>query len=195
MKQRILIASALGLGLLLGSACSKKNDAAKDQPATDNTAAPAGEPAPKATEPAKPAAKGRSIPNASGLVVDAPAKWLDNGIGGAAGMHLDGDAGMFTVRETAPEEAAKDLDTWKKETEEIMFQKWISADKTADGFAAIYMLDKMTMKGDDMVKDGSVVAFTVRRKIGGKIQDCSGSAADEATAKEAVDLCNKIAAN
>ncbi|HEY4181819.1 MAG TPA: hypothetical protein VGM90_33480 [Kofleriaceae bacterium] len=137
----------------------------------------------------------REIPNANGLSVDAPAKWLDNGAGGAAGMHLDADAGMFTVRETAPEEAAKPLADWKAETEQVMFQKWISADATPDGFKAVYALDKMTMKGDDLVKDGSTIAFTVRRKIGGKVQDCSGSASTEAIAAEAVELCNKISAN
>jgi hypothetical protein len=137
----------------------------------------------------------REIPNANGLSVDAPAKWLDNGIGGAAGMHLDANAGDFSVRETSPEEAAKPLADWKTETEQLMFQKWISADATADGFKAVYAMDKMTMKGDDMVKDGTQFAFTVRRKIGGKVQDCSGSASTEAIAKEAVELCNKIAAN
>lgn len=194
MKQRILLASVLGLGLAVGAACSKKNEGAKDQPATDNTAAPA-DPAAKTAEPPKAAAKGRAIPNANGLVVDAPAKWLDNGIGGAAGMHLDADGGMFTVREAEGEEATQSLDDWKAGTEEIMFQKWVSADAQPDGFKAIYLLDKMTMKGEDMVKDGSVVAFTVRRKIGDKTYVCSGSAATEETAKEAVDLCYKISAS
>lgn len=194
MKQRIWITAALGLGLLAG-ACSKKNDAAKGEPAATSGDTAKADPAAKPAEPAKPAAKGRAIPNASGLVVDAPAKWLDNGIGGAAGLHLDGDAGMFTVREAEGEEATQSLDDWKKGTEEIMFQKWISADATPDGYKAIYLLDKMTMKGEDMVKDGTTVAFTVRRKIGDKTYVCSGSAATEDTAKEAVDLCYKIAAS
>lgn len=194
MKQRIWIVAALGLGLLAG-ACSKKNDAAKNEPAATSGDTAKADPAAKPAEPAKPAAKGRAIPNASGLVVDAPAKWLDNGIGGAAGLHLDGDAGMFMVREAEGEEATQSLDDWKKGTEEIMFQKWISADATPDGYKAIYLLDKMTMKGEDMVKDGTTVAFTVRRKIGDKTYVCSGSAATEDTAKEAVDLCYKIAAS
>ena len=139
---------------------------------------------------------GRAIPNVNGLAVDAPAKWLDNGIGGAGGMHLDGDAGQFSVRETSPEEAAKTLDTFKAETEEILFQKWVSADALPDGgFKAIYVLDKITMKGDEPVKDGSTFGFTVRRKIDGKVYDCSGSAATQETATEAVDLCLKVAAS
>lgn len=193
MKLGIVMTS---LALLLGSACSKK-EAAKDQP-PDNKADPADPSAKTAETPKeapKAAAKGRSIPNASGLVVDAPAKWLDNGIGGAAGMHLDADGGNFTVREAEGEEATQSLDDWKKGTEEIMFQKWISADAAPDGFKAIYLLDKVVMKGEEMVKDGSVTAFTVRRKIGDKTYVCSGSGADETTAKEAVDLCYKIAAS
>jgi hypothetical protein len=192
MKLSIVMAS---LALLLGSACSKKNDAAKDQPTTEPTADPSAKTTETPKEAPKAAPKGRSIPNANGLVVDAPAKWLDNGIGGAAGMHLDADGGNFTLREAEGEEAAQSLDDWKKGTEEIMFQKWISADAAPDGFKAIYVLDKMTMKGEDMVKDGSVVAFTVRRKIGDKTYVCSGSAATEDVAKEAIDLCYKVAAS
>ena len=190
MKLTYMIAA---LALVLGSAC-KKNDANKE-PAAQPTAA---EGSPKTTEtPVAPkaAAKGRAIPNANGLVVDAPAKWVDNGIGGAAGLHLEGDAGNFQVRETAPEEAAKPLATFKSETEEIMFQKWVSAEEIPDGFKAIYVLDKMTMKGEDLVKDGSTFAFTVRRKIGGKVHDCSGSAATQETAAEAVELCLKVDAS
>jgi hypothetical protein len=192
MKLSIVMTS---LALLLGSACSKKNEnaPAKDQPAaTGDTAAKTAE-TPK--EAPKAAAKGRSIPNANGLVVDAPAKWLDNGIGGAAGMHLDADGGNFTLREAEGEEAAQSLDDWKKGTEEVMFQKWISADAAPDGFKAIYVLDKLTMKGEEMVKDGSVIAFTVRRKIGDKTYVCSGSGATEDVAKEAIDLCYKVAAS
>lgn len=176
--------------LVVGSAACKKDPAAKDQPASEK-ATPEG--APKAAEAKAPS--GRSIPNINGLSVDAPATWLDNGIGGAAGMHLDADGGMFSVRETSPEEAAKNFATFKSETEEILFQKWISAEETPDGFKTIYVMDKIKMVGDEPVKDGSTFAFHVRRKIGGKVMDCDGSAATEATAKEAVDLCLKVAAN
>lgn len=192
MKLTHVIAS---LSLVLAVGCSKKDAANKDESAAKPTTAETKAGDTKAEPAAAKPAGGRSIPNANGLTVDAPAKWLDNGIGGAAGMHLDADAGMFTVRETAPEEAAKDLATFKKETEQVMFQKWVSADATPDGFKTLYVLDKMTMKGDDMVKDGSTFAFTVRRKINGKTYDCSGSAATEDTAKEAIDLCMKVNAS
>ncbi|HEY4057429.1 MAG TPA: hypothetical protein VGM39_12515 [Kofleriaceae bacterium] len=177
----VLASVALVSGL---AACGKSADTGGTQEAAKGTEGKAAA-----------QAGAREIPNANGLTVDAPAKWLDNGIGGAAGMHLDASAGDFSVRETSPEEAAKPLADWKSETEQLMFQKWISADATADGFKAVYAMDKMTMKGDDMVKDGTQFAFTVRRKIGGKVQDCSGSASTEAIAAEAVELCTKIAAN
>ena len=176
--------------LVVGAAACKKNEAAKDQPAAGDKAAPEG--AAKAAEAKAPS--GRSIPNGNGLSVDAPAKWLDNGIGGAAGMHLDADGGMFSVRETSPEEAAKNLATFKSETEEIMFQKWISAEETPDGFKTLYVMDKIKMNGDEPVKDGSTFAFHARRKIGGKVMDCDGSAATQETAAEALDLCMKVAA-
>ena len=186
MKFTHLIAA---LTLVLGFTACKKKDEAKQEPAAQTTGG-----SPKTTEPAKPAKAGRTIPNSSGLVVEAPAKWLDNGIGGAAGMHLDADAGMFMVRETAPEEAAKDLATFKKETEEMLFQKWISADALPDGFKTLYVMDKITMKGDEPVKDGSTFAFHVRRKIGDKVHDCYGSAATQENAAEGLDLCLKVAA-
>jgi len=178
---------AILVGALFFSACGKKKDATKDETGgTTETSA-------KTTE-TKATAKGRSIPNSSGLVLDAPAKWLDNGIGGAAGFHIDADGGMLMVREASPEEAAKPLDAWKKETEEILFQKWISADATPDGFKALYVMDKIAMKGDEAVKAGDTFAFTVRRKIGGKVHDCSGNGATAEVAAEGADLCMKIEA-
>jgi hypothetical protein len=177
-------------------ACKKSDDAKPSAaPAAEGTAAKPSEPGAKPAEPAAAAAPaGRKIPNSSGLVVDAPAKWLDNGIGGAAGMHLDGDAGMFMVRETSAEEAAKKLAEFKTDTESTGVKKWVSAEETPDGFKTLYTTDKLTMKGDEMVKDGELYAFHVRRKIGDKAHDCYGSAAKQADASEAIDLCMKIAA-
>lgn len=193
--KRIFVVTALSL--LLGlAACKKKQESTEGKPATpaEGTTQPA-DTAAKPAEPAPPAASGRKIQNATGLVVDAPAKWQDNGIGGAAGMHLEGDAGQWQVRETSPEEAAKPFAQWKAETEELMFQKWLSADETPDGFKAVYLMDKMEMKGEEMVKAGSTHAFHTRRKIGDKVHDCYGSASTAEIAAEAVDLCMKIAAN
>jgi hypothetical protein len=179
------------LALVVGFAGCKKKEESKTDPA------PTAEGAAKTTETPKaetPSAKGRTIPNSQGLVVDAPAKWLDNGIGGAAGMHLDADGGMFMIDETSPEEAAKKFEVYKKDTEEMLFQKWIKADATADGWTALYAMDKIKMKGDEPVKDGTTYAFHVRRKIGDKTYSCTGSAATQETAQEAIDLCTKVAA-
>jgi hypothetical protein len=185
----IIAALALTAGL---TACKKKKEEAKTEPAAagDMAGAAKTDEAPKEA----PKASGRSIPNSQGLVVDAPAKWQDNGIGGAAGMHLDGLAGDFQVRELEGEEAAKKFDDWKKETEEMLFQKWISADETADGWKALYTMDKIKMEGDEPKKDGSTYAFTLKRKIGDKTYYCSGSALKQEDAQEALDLCTKVAA-
>lgn len=183
---RTLLATIL-LALTL-SACKKQEDTKSD---------PARDPAAKPAEPAAPppaAAKGRTIPNSDGLVIDAPAKWKDNGIGGAAGMHLDADAGMFMVRALEPDEAARSLADWKAETEQVMFQSWISAEELPEGgFKALYAMDKIKMDGDEPVKDGTTYAFHVRRKLGDKPHDCYGSAATQETAAEALDLCLKVA--
>ena len=184
------IIAALSL-TIAASACKKKEEAkTTDQPTTTAT-----EGTPKTAEPPKAEAKGRKIPNSDGLVVDAPAKWVDNGIGGAAGMHLEGDAGQFQVRETSEEEGAKKLADFKTDTEAVLFQKWVSADETVDGFKTVYVIDKMVTKGEELVKDGSAFAFHVRRKIGDKSYECYGSAATQETAVEAAELCMKIEAS
>ena len=186
MKQ--LAAVALALALL---ACGKKDKESKAQEAP-----PAGSAAETADKPADPppAPKkaGRDIPNGAGLVVDAPAKWLDNGIGGAAGMHLDGDGGNFQVREVSPEEAAQSMEDHKKGTEELGFKKWVSSKKTADGWELVYIVDKIAIEGEEAKVVGENHAFDVRRKIGDKLYSCSGPAATKEIAEEAVALCQKV---
>ena len=188
MKFTHLIAAlALASGVV---ACKKKEETKTDTTAT--TEAPKGTEAPKE---APKAAKGRKVPNGNGLVLDAPARWVDNGIGGAAGYHLDADAGGFQIRELEGEEATKSFADWKKESEEMLFQKWITAEETPDGgFTALYVIDSMKMKGEELVKDGSQFAFHVRKKVGGKTYYCYGTAKAEADAKEGLDLCTKFTA-
>ena len=187
--------------VLTAAACGKKDS---DKPATGSAGdkAVAADPVkptepgtdkpPAPADPPKPAAAGREVPNSGGLRVDAPAKWLDNGIGGAAGMHLDNDGGMFTLRELAAEETGKTFEQAKQDTQEYLFQKWISSDKTADGWKLVYEMDKIEMKGDEAKKVGTIVGFEVRRKIGDKPYVCSGSAQTKETALEAVELCTKV---
>jgi hypothetical protein len=178
----------IALSLVLGVSACKKKEGAATQSGSDTPA--------KTTEAKadKPAGGARAIPNGAGLVVDAPAKWLDNGIGGAAGLHLDNNAGGFQIMDTSPEEAAKKLADFKKDTEEMLFEKWISADETPDGFKTLYVIDNMVTKGDQLVKDGTKFAFHVRRKIGDKTRDCSGTGDTQEIATEAIDLCMKVAA-
>lgn len=183
MKLMNLIASLGLLTLVAAPACSAKDDKA---PAAKPAAG-----APAASAPATKAARGgRAIPNSAGLRVDAPARWLDNGVGGAAGLHLADGAGMLMVREASADEAAKSLEQFKADTEAMLFQKWLAADATADGFEAVWVMDAVD---DEMNKVGSQVGFQVRRSIGGKVHDCYGSAKAEADAREALALCKQIA--
>jgi len=180
--------------LALAGCGSKKDKEGKAPPEpAGETAAKSAEP-PKAAEPEKPKASGRAMPNSKGLVLDAPAKWGDNGIGGAAGFHLADDQGNIMLNEVSTEEANKPFETTKKETEEILFEKWITADKTADGFKMVYVIPKVAMKGDEMEKVGTQFAYTVRRKIGATLYNCTGSAATKEIVDEAVALCDKVAA-
>ena len=188
-RNRLTLTLVAALGLL--GACKNKEDAAASDPAPSGAAAAAKTAEPDKA-PAAPKAGGRAIPNSNNLSVDAPAKWLDNGPGGAAGMHLDAEAGDFNIRETAAEEAAKTLAQFKQDTEAMLFQSWISAEATPDGIKALWMMDKIEMKGDEAVKNGSMAAFLVRRKIDGKTYDCGGSAKTKELALEAVALCTKI---
>lgn len=189
-RNRLTLTLVAALGLL--GACKNKEDAAASDPAPSGAAAAAAKVAEPDKAAAAPKAGGRAIPNSNNLSVDAPAKWLDNGPGGAAGMHLDAEAGDFNIRETAAEEAAKTLAQFKQDTEAMLFQSWISAEATPDGIKALWMMDKIEMKGDEAVKNGSMAAFLVRRKIDGKTYDCGGSAKTKELALEAVALCTKI---
>ena len=131
----------------------------------------------------------RMIPNATAkLQVDAPRKWLDNGMGGAAGMHIETGAD-FMLNEMAADDAGKTLAEIKTDAEAMLFQKWVTAKSAAGVTTLVYNMDKISMQGDEPVKSGTLVAFEVRRAIDGKPYKCYGSAPDQATADEAVALC------
>lgn len=186
------------VAVLALAACGSKKDKEDKAPAATSTEAAKptenAEAAKKPAEPEKPKASGRSMPNSKGLVLDAPAKWEDNGIGGAAGFHMADDQGNLMMNEVSPEEAAKAFEVTKKETEEILFEKWVTSEKTADGFKFVYVIPKLAMKGDEMEKVGTQFAFTVRRKVGSTLYNCTGTAATKEIASEAVALCEKVAA-
>jgi hypothetical protein len=183
------------LASTMAVAC-KKSDQGESSGATKPTQAPAltGAATESATPGAAKAAESgwRSIPNATEkLQIDAAAKWLDNGMGGAAGMHIEGGAD-FMIRAMDPDDAAKKIAEVKTDAEQMLFQKWLTAEDKDGVIKLIYNIDKITMKVDEPVKDGSNVAFEVRRELGGKKYKCYGSAPDQASAKEAVDLCSRI---
>ena len=86
--------------------CGSKKDKEGAAPAAGSPEAKPteGDPA-KPAEPDKPAPKatsGRAMPNSKGLVLDLPAKWEDNGIGGAAGFHLADDQGNIMMNDVSP---------------------------------------------------------------------------------------------
>ena len=70
----------------------------------------------------------------------------------------------------------------------------MSSAKTADGFKMVWVIPKVAMKGEEMVKVGTQFAYTVRRKVGATLYNCTGSAATKEIADEAVALCDKVAA-
>ncbi len=196
MNKTILGILCVSSSLVLGTVACKKSDKPSDpQPTsakpTEPTGVAAGTPAP--TAPTAPAGAGwRSIPNAAAkLEIDAPATWLDNGIGGAAGMHIEGGAD-FMINEMSPDDAAKKLAEIKTDAEAMLFQKWITAEEKDGVTKLLFNMDKITMKGDEPVKDGTLVSFEARSDIGGKKYKCYGSAPDQAGAQEGLDLCLRV---
>ena len=183
--------ACLGASLVVGLvACKKANRT--EEPASNAKSAEFAV-APTPIEPAPTAvakdAGWRSIPNAPAkLQVDAPRKWLNNGMGGAAGMHIENGAD-FLLSERAADDAGKTLREIKADAEAMLFQKWVTAKSDAGVTTLVYNMDKISMQGDEPVKSGTLVAFEVRRAIDGKPYKCYGSAPDQATADEAVTLC------
>jgi hypothetical protein len=190
MIKQMIVAVALVSTMAVGCKKSDKNEVAgvaKPTGAAPATGGSAVAPAPAAAD-----SGWRSIPNApEKMTIDAPAKWLDNGVGGAAGMHIEGGAD-FMIREMDAEDATKKIADIKTETEEMMFQKWVTAEDKDGVIKLIYNIDKITMKGDEPVKDGTKVAFEIRRELGGKKYKCYGTSPDLANAQEGADLCSRV---
>jgi hypothetical protein len=94
----------------------------------------------------------------------------------------------LNVEAVPPEVAAKSFEVAKKEREEVLFKKWIKADKTADGWAMSYEGPRL----DET--PGSLFLFSVRRKIDGKAYDCYGSSDNQADLPAAIDICASLRA-
>lgn len=129
------------------------------------------------------------LPNTSGLQAKPPAGAQPNGIGGAAGFHKDGLT--WVVQEQTGEEATKTFDAKKTDTESILFKKWITSEKSADGWVLSYEGPKLDGEGNEK---GTMYNFSVRRKIADKQIDCYGSVDQQADLAGAVDACKSLKA-
>ena len=135
-----------------------------------------------------------AIPNISGMKVKVPDGAKPNGVGGAAGFHTDDDSFGFTLMEVSADRQGKSMDDVKKETEEILFKKWIKSEATDDGWVLTYEAPKMNFDGDEPKEVGVVYSFEVRRKIGDKTFKCYGGIAKADGLDAVVDACKSIKA-
>jgi hypothetical protein len=184
---RSMLFAALSLSLV-ATACAKKEGDKADPAATGDTAAT--KPAEPAAEPATVGAW-KKLPNINGLKADVPTGVTENGVGGAAGFHNDAGL-MWTVRELEGEEAAKDFDTAKGETEQILFKKWIKSEATADGWVLLWEGSKMDAEGNE---SGTQYSFEVRRKIGDKTYTCYGTTPTAEELETAAKSCASLKAS
>ena len=201
MRKLIAILTIATLSTLL-PACKKSEDGAPDKAAeapaetatkpVEATEAPAAEPAqPAAAMPPAEVGSWQEIPNISGFIADVPTGAEPNATGGAAGFHAADDSYGMMLREESPEEAAKDMDTIKKETEQVLFKKWIQSDATADGWALAWESAKMDSEGNEA---GSQFSYQVRRKLGDKTYSCYGAVAKADAVPAALKSCASIRA-
>lgn len=196
MRKLISILTIATLSSLF-SACKKSEEAAPDK--AEPPAETATKPVEPAEEPAKPAAamppaevgSWQEIPNISGFIADVPTGAVPNATGGAAGFHAADDSYGMMLREESPEEAAKDMDTIKKETEQVLFKKWIQSDATADGWALAWESAKMDGEGNEA---GSQFSYQMRRKLGDKTYSCYGAVATAEAVAGALKSCASIRA-
>jgi len=117
----------------------------------------------------------KEIPNISGFVAEVPPDAIANDVGGAAGFHTDNNSFDLTFMETAPEEAAKDRDTVKKDAEQVLFKKWIKSEPTPDGWVLAWEGTKVDASGEEVKELGAQYSFQVRRKIADKTYTCYGA--------------------
>jgi hypothetical protein len=135
-----------------------------------------------------------AIPNINGMKAKVPDGVKPNGVGGAAGFHSEDDSFGFVLQEVSADRLGKSIDDVKTETEEIMFKKWIKADKTDDGWVLTYEAPKMNFDGDEPKEVGVVYSFEVRRKIGDKTYKCYGGISKAEGLDAVVEACNSIKA-
>ncbi len=165
----VLVVSAIAVAL---SACSKSDNVGKTS--DDAPVEKASGIEPGFTE----------VPNIDGLQAKVAATLVPNGRGGAAGFHADGGKLSVLIRELTSDEA-KPFDEVKKETEEVLFKKWISSEKTANGF--VLQWEGRPLEGNDTTYN-----YEVRRTVGSKTFTCYGAGANAAEIVTAVETCKSL---
>lgn len=126
------------------------------------------------------------VPNIEGMQAKVPATFVPNGIGGAAGFNVKGSKLSVIIRELTSAEA-KPMDDEKKDTEQVLFKKWISSEKTADGFV-------LQWEGASFDGDGTTYNFEVRKTVGTKTVTCYGGGASAAEISTGIGVCKSLKA-
>jgi hypothetical protein len=148
----------------------------------------------KKSEAAQPAAKASGlepgfaeVPNVKGLQAKIPATLEPNGLGGAAGFHGKGNKLMVMIVELLGADAKQPFAEAKSGAEEVMFKKWISSEKTADGYA-------LQWEGQQVEGMGASHNFEVRKTVGTKTFKCYGGGTSAAEIATAVEACKSLKA-
>jgi hypothetical protein len=134
-----------------------------------------------------------AVPNINGIKAKVPANAVPNGVGGAPGFHSEDDSFAFTLQ---PLEASDgtDFDAAKTSAEEILFKKWITSEKTDDGWILTYESPKLDLSGEEAKEVGTMFSFEVRRKVGDQTLKCYGALGTADQMKTAVDACKSLKA-
>jgi hypothetical protein len=133
----------------------------------------------------------KAVPNIAGIAVKVPDTAIPNGVGGAPGFHSSDDSFGFTLQ---PMEASDttDFEAAKKSAEELLFKKWITSEKTDDGWILTYESPKLDLSGEEAKEVGTAYSFEVRRKVGDQTLKCYGALDTIDHMKAAVDACKSL---
>jgi hypothetical protein len=127
------------------------------------------------------------VPNEKGLQAKVPETLEPNGLGGAAGFHAKAGKLSVMINELEAEATKKSFAEAKKENEEVLFKKWISSEKTVDGWV-------MQWEGEQIEGMGASHNFEVKKVVGGKTYKCYGSGASAAEIASGVEVCKSLKA-
>ena len=133
----------------------------------------------------------KKVPNINGIKVKVPDNAVPNGVGGAPGFHTKDKTFGFTLQKIEAGDS-KDFDAAKKEAEELFFKKWITSEKTDDGWVLTYEASKLDLSGDEAKEVGVSYSFEVRRKVGDQVVKCYGSNDKQEGMTAGVDACKSL---